>query len=363
MRQVSKLIRFGLAALSHFQHGHSRPLATDQLPGEAALGNEIGISNLPGSYARLAKLSDGSVLAGFTTAEGPTKIIKVSKSTDGGRQFFPFGEITRGEGDIGNIFLLEIAPSVILGAFRNHSPGPGGMHFRITVCKSTDGGKSWGFASQAFELGGHLGIWEPFMRLSDRNPNEVQLTYSHEFAPNDQRTMLVRSTDGGISWSRPEAVCFGNAVRDGMNGIAKTKDGNRDVLVMVFETTDNAPFFNVKAALSYDDGATWGYRQNVQVAPRDHNAGAPQIASFADGCLAVVYMADEGLGGSNWPHKASIKVTFAAPPRDGKMSWSTPQLAKESGFWPGILDVQDNVAMITYDSGGPRAKPIQWSPK
>lgn len=309
---------------------------------------------------RLAKLSDGSVLAGFTTREDGVRVIKVSKSTDGGQRFSLFGEITRGDGDIGNISLLEVTPSVVIGAFRNHtSVGPSPVHSRITVCKSTDGGKNWKFAAQAFEMDGNLGAWEPFIKLAENNPNEIQLTYSQEFAGNDQRTMLVKSTDRGDTWSTPEAVSWQENRRDGMNGIAKTKDGNRDALVMIFETTDSAPFFNVKAAISYDDGASWGHRQDVQVVPIGKNAGAPQIASFGDGSLAVVYMADEDID-SNWPHKATIKATFSGPPKDGKMCWSPPQLVKEAnGFWPGALSLEDNMVMVTYDVTGPRAKPIR----
>ncbi|KLJ11989.1 hypothetical protein EMPG_09630 [Blastomyces silverae] len=363
IRQVSKLMQFGLAALSQFRFGHSRPLVAscdDNAWGEIVIGAERSISDLPASYVRLAKLSDGSVLAGFTTNEDGVKVLKVSRSTDGGQQFSPFGEIARGDWDIGNLYLLEVAPSIVLGAFRNHTNvGPNIRHSRITVCKSADGGKNWKFASQAFEMEGSLGAWEPFMRLAENNPHEIQLTYSQEFAVNDQRTMLVRSTNQGDTWSTPITVSWQENHRDGMNGIARTKDGDQDALVMVFETTDNAPFFNVKAAISYDDGASWGHRQDVQVAPRGKNAGAPQIASFADGSLAVVYMSDEEIDG-NWPFKANIKATFSGPPKDGKMHWSPPQLVKEANaFWPGALRLEDNMVMATYDASGPRAKPLR----
>ncbi|OJD22540.1 hypothetical protein ACJ73_06111 [Blastomyces percursus] len=320
MGRVSKLMQFGLAALSQFRFGYSKSFVAswDNRPsGEVVIGHERSILDLPASYVRLAKLSDGSVLAGFTTREDGVKVLKVSRSTDGGQRFSPFGEIARGDWDIGNIYLLEVAPAVVLGAFRNHtSVGPNIRHSRITVCKSIDSGKNWVFASQAFEMEGSLGAWEPFMRLAE-NTNEIQLTYSQEFAANDQRTMLVR---------------------DGMNGIARTRDGDQDALVLIFETTDNPPFFNVKATISYD-GASWGHRQDVQVVPRGKNAGAPQIASFAD---------------------ESIKATFSGPPMGRKMCWSPPQLVKEANaFWPGSLRLEDNMVMATYDAGGPRAKPIR----
>ncbi|KAK2798084.1 hypothetical protein FQN51_007903 [Onygenales sp. PD_10] len=368
-----KLLSKSSAAFSHFHSGHTRPLHPRQetcpnpSPGAAVLGSQISISDQGGAYARATRLSDGSILGGFTHFEGDTRILQVTKSTDGGQTFTPFGEVARGTGNIDNLFLLEIEPSVVLAAFRNHvGLGANPEYARITVCKSTDGGKTWVFSAQAFEMPGPLGLWEPFMRLGN-NPGEIQLTYSQEFAPQEQRTMLTISTDQGGNWSEPKSVSWQAGLRDGMNGIAKTVDDNsREALVMVFETTkynNKGKGFNVESAISYDDGRNWENRQDVYVPPDGRNAGAPQITSFADGSLAVVFMTDEDTVAGAWPEQADVKVIFAAAPTGGTLCWGPPQVVgKSPSSWPGLLTIEDNKAIVTYNSGQPIAKAFTWSP-
>ncbi|KAE8354340.1 putative BNR/Asp-box repeat protein [Aspergillus coremiiformis] len=315
--------------------------------------------NRRGTYPRIARLGDGSVLASFTHFQGDTRILTVTRSTDGGWTFEDWGEISRGEGDVDNVFLLEIAAGTVLAAFRNHDLGPNGpTHFRITVCRSTDGGRTWQFLSQAAEKDGPHGIWEPFMRLGRQG--EVQLTYSLEFAQDNQCTMMVRSLDGGATWSPPQCLhgeC--DALRDGMNGIAPTWDHGRAALVMIFETTSFGTF-NLEALISYDDGQTWGYRHRVYVPPQRHNAGAPQIASFADGSLAVIFMTDEDHPEVSWTKNASIKAIFAPPPQNGQIFWSHPQvICPHSSHWPGIAPVDGHTLLATFECDGqPRAKAI-----
>ncbi|KAF9884227.1 hypothetical protein FE257_001959 [Aspergillus nanangensis] len=331
-----------------------------RMAGDRLVNNdERSLSNKPGgTYPRLCRMHDGSILASFTRFRDGKRFLMVSRSVDGARTFEDIGEVTSGKGDVDNTYLLEVAPNVVLAAFRNHDLGPGGpTHYRITVCRSQDGGRSWHFASQGAEKKPPLGIWEPFMRLGQQG--EVQMTYSQEFAHNNQCTMLVCSRDQGASWSAPQCLHGqDHCVRDGMNGIAATVDRGRPALVMIFETTTHGTF-DLEALLSYDDGRTWGYRHQVYVPPRGHNAGAPQIASFGDGSLAVIFMTDEDCRQVQWTKNACIKVVFGSPPQDGRVFWTRPTtLCPGTGHWPGIMALDGQTLLGTYECGGPKAKSI-----
>ncbi|RAK76574.1 sialidase family protein [Aspergillus fijiensis CBS 313.89] len=339
-------------------HGHPRPNRHVHHD-ERALSNGNG-----GTYPRLARLSDGSLLSSFTRFPGDgQRALVVARSTDG-HNFEDIGEVTRGTGDTDNLFLLEVAPSVVLGAFRNHDHDPSGRptHFRITVCRSHDGGHTWQFASQAAEKpgGDGLGVWEPFMRMGAAG--EVQLTYSQEMAHNNQCTMLVTSTDQGSTWSEPRCLHGkDDKRRDGMNGIARTHDGDREALVMVFETNTRGPM-QIEGLISYDDGRSWGNR-HIVYSPRDghrHNAGAPQIASFADGSLAVVFMTDEDHQEVDWTKNACIKAVFGPPPANGQIQWdhSATTICGESSHWPGVFGLDGHTVLATYECRGPKARAI-----
>ncbi|KAJ5490697.1 Neuraminidase [Penicillium fimorum] len=116
--------------------------------------------------------------------------------------------------------------------------------------------------------------------------------------------MLVVSQDQGSTWTRPTCLHGDqDPLRDGMCGIARTVDNGREALLMVFETTRYGPF-NVEALLSYET-----------VPPGGHNAGSPQIASFADGSMATVFMTDDDSEHVSWVKNASIKVVFAGSSR------------------------------------------------
>ncbi|KAK4196254.1 Sialidase [Triangularia verruculosa] len=305
-----------------------------------------------GTYPRLCQLSDGSLLKSYT-AFGAEKerILAVSRSTDQARSFEAVGEITRSRGDCDNCFLLELRPGVVLAAFRNHDLRPEDgkpTWFRITVCRSEDGGRSWGYLSQAAEKGAPDGLWEPFMRMGVGS-QEVQLYYSAEGDLGQrQSTMLVVSGDGGETWSEPRMVTGEEELRDGMVGIAEMRDRatGQEGLVMVMETTRYGPGrFSIEAVVSYDGGLSWGSRQEVyKPSGEERNAGAPQIGTMAGGeGVVVVFMTDEDGDGGVWPAGAKIKAVVGVGLKEGVISWSPDAgvVFEEGSAWPGILEVGD----------------------
>ncbi|KAK0712364.1 hypothetical protein B0T26DRAFT_335841 [Lasiosphaeria miniovina] len=177
--------------------------------------------------------------------------------------------------------------------------------------------------------------------------------------------LLTRIRSGGPSHDAPRqpgqgphVVCpvavtgAGERLRDGMVGVASTRDRGRDALVMALETTRRGTF-SIECVVSYDDRATFGSRQTVYAASPGRNAGAPQIASFPDGTLAVVFMTDERVEGvPDWPRKAGISVVFGAPPRHENIKWGRKQIVSEMGAWPGAERVGDGAVLVAYEHNG-----------
>ena len=251
--------------------------------------NTIG----PGTYPRAVQLQNGDLVAVETTFPNGQHSLVTTVSTDGGNSWQPLGVITTGPGDIDNGYLLQLNSGRILCAFRNHDKnGETYIFFRITICCSDDNGVSWQYLSQpASDPGPVNGNWEPFLRLSLEESNDIQLYYSRENAADDQDSLLRTSTDGGVTWSTASTVSGeGITARDGMIGVANFPLGSNS-LIAIFESQDTSPggtsLFKVHSITSNDDGATWGQRSLVY-APTgiQTNAGAPQIIDIG-GTLVV----------------------------------------------------------------------------
>lgn len=321
-----------------------------------------------GTYPRLARLSDGGILSISSYTDGADRVLRVARSDDDGATFTAIGEVARSTGDMDNGYLLQLPSGAILAAFRNHDKNADGAYtyFRISVCRSTDGGKTWSFAAQAAEQAatgnGFNGLWEPFMRLG--KDGGIQLTYSGELSQTNQETFRTTSFDEGATWAAPKNLQLHGSTqqfRDGMQGIAATKDAatGQDALVMVFEVKDG-DYFYLGTVTSYDDGNTWGSRNTI-FRPANRNAGAPQIATI-NGNLAVVFMTDQDWTGSlNWPGQADIKMIFSSELRNGQVTWdsSAMEVSQDSSYWPGAFQKSADSIIAVYERGGiPRGKTV-----
>ncbi|KAI0095866.1 glycoside hydrolase family 93 protein [Daldinia grandis] len=314
-----------------------------------------------GTYPRLARLADGGVLSASAYTTNGLRTIRIARSDDDAATFNEIGTVAQSSGDLDNAFLIQLSSGTILAAFRNHDKDANGRHtyFRITVCKSTDGGRTWAFlahaAQQAADSTGFNGLWEPFVRIG--KDGAIQLTYSGELSQSNQETFRTLSHDGGATWSTPVNLRLHSTdqqFRDGMQGIVPIRDTNgQDALVMVFEVKDGANF-HLATVTSYDDGATWAKR-NVIYRPSEHNAGAPQIATIGKG-LAVAFMTDEDLPTDqlHWADKADIKVIFSSELNNGNLKWTTQKfhLSEDSSYWPGTFQRGNNNIMAVYERGG-----------
>ncbi|KAN0110690.1 glycoside hydrolase family 93 protein [Hyaloscypha variabilis] len=289
-----------------------------------------------GTFPRATRLQDGSILGTHTEFHDGENVIVTTKSTNNGNTWVPYGEVTRGFGDVDNPCVLQLPNGDILCVFRNHTTNSAGghIHHRITVCVSADGGKKWKFLSMPDESSNPArGLWEPFLRLA--KDGSLQLYYSKELSPSDQDSTLRISHDGGKTWGDESAFTGHDMVtRDGMLGLAELNGE----LVSVFETDEDG-IMHIKCVTSPDDGKTWGNRQLVYRAGK-WTAAAPQVANIG-GVLVVTFQTDEDGEGMG------LKCMVGKPG-----NWVLKVKLGAVGVWSGIMALDERSALVMFDESG-----------
>ncbi|KZP20116.1 glycoside hydrolase family 93 protein [Athelia psychrophila] len=315
-----------------------------------------------GTYPRLLNIN-GAILAAFTTFNGATRTLTISKSVDGGNTYTALGAVASSTGDMDNPNLIQLPNGNIVCTFRNHDLNSAGAYtyYRITACVSTDGGATWAFLSQVDErtAAGVNGFWEPFGRIS--TSNALQVYYASENAANDQDIIMRSSTDGGATWSAASTVAGATTTgRDGMPGCSAFS-GDATKVMCVFETTEGAGTFTVKSVVSNNDGVTWGERNQVYIPTgTNNNAGSPQIVTTTGGALVVSFMTDEDTSLHEWVTGANFKIVTSAS-TDPAVWGQKTTVAPVQSNWPGLLANGDGTVFGCADTSGAYCHRISFS--
>jgi hypothetical protein len=190
----------------------------------------VQISPHPGAYARVSRMKDNSLIAGYVNFDRingePWKILRTSISRDWGRSWQELGEVYRAPertAELDNAFPLELPwNGRVLFAYRFHDRAPDGSisKFRISISTSTNGGRHFDPWSDVDvrDHNGVNGLWEPFLRIAN-DQRTIQCYYSAEVDSGKQQSFMKESTDDGKTWSGPILVSNDQS-RDGMLGVA-----------------------------------------------------------------------------------------------------------------------------------------------
>lgn len=169
-----------------------------------------------GAYGRMAAVSGRGLIFVCERERG----VVWRQSRDAGATWSEARPVAAWDaGKLANPELLELADGALL-CFHNRRPDAGSKQpYAIAVSRLAKGGEAWSAPELLFEAGSEKenGCWEP--AAVQLPSGEIELFFANE-APyrtsDEQEISLMRSTDGGRTWSPPERVGFRAGHRDGM---------------------------------------------------------------------------------------------------------------------------------------------------
>ena len=143
----------------------------------------------------------------------PLSLDGVSLSADGGAKFTDIGYLTPGtfffNALLGDPVVTCSSPKDFQYASILNTTTPDGLNPIIgpSVSFSADSGRNWSSPSQAVSVDGTMELIDkPWMAVDPTDPQRMYLTYTHIFFLGCINIELVRSVNGGKSWSAPTTV-------------------------------------------------------------------------------------------------------------------------------------------------------------
>jgi hypothetical protein len=272
----------------------------------------LTLIHLGGCYGRMIRLQNGEWLACFETGGA----VGVRHSPDEGRTWSkPIVVVRWSDGSLANPELLQLRDGTVL-CFYNKRPAnapptvgaaiDGRPAFAIAVVRGDAGGRVWGAPSRLYSAGTTFdnGCWEP--AAIELASGEVQVYFANEGphrASHEQEITMLRSFDGGRSWSDPETVAFRAGHRDGMPSPLVLANG-RGIAVAIEDNGLDGSFKPVIVFTSVEDNwrsgpvggdspQRWGALRTPL--PSRVYAGAPSLRQFPCGrTLLSFQQSDKG---------------------------------------------------------------------
>lgn len=312
----------------------------------------------------------------------------VSTSTDGGRSWGrPVAAIRDDDRDITDERPVVTADPTHLGVAylvwdRHRSAPPSKARSGIFFSRTTNGGKAWSRAHAIYET--PVGLQTSANQIVVLPDGDLVNVFNElkqgagSSHPRHDRIAVIRSTDGGRTWSRPVTVAqsFVTGVADPRTGQqVRVGDSFTDIAAdprtgtnTVYAVWGDARFTQgrtqgIALAKSTDAGRTWSKPVAVSENP-EIQAFVPSVAVNARGDVAVTYYS---FAAGKRERQALMTRYQVSLSNDGSRTWAPPRdLTPEpfdlrtapfnSGFFLGeyqglAADGQFFVAVATFTNG------------
>lgn len=312
-------------------------------------------------YARLIQLHDQTLICVY---EADGNIVAVKSVDLGASWSAPVTVAAKEEGvNMSVPDILQLNDYSILVGFNPRPYVKGqGKRFGIRTIKSYDGGVTWKDEKLLYEAGFNFedGCWEP--SAIQLPSGEIQLFFANEglyTTSNDQNISLLRSQDGGLTWTEtPEIVSYRAGSRDGMPVPVFLQNGNEIVFAIEDNGDQNFKPYIIRSALENNwSEVAEGNSQNRTYALSDPlqpaiYAGAPYLRQLKTGETILCYQGTEGR--NNTMDNAEMKVVIGnneAKNFNRKTSpFSIP--GNKSGLWNSLSVLEDNTVVAITSTNG-----------
>jgi hypothetical protein len=249
-------------------------------------------------------------------------------------------------GRLANPELLALGDGALL-CFHNRRPREGsGAPYAIAASRLEKGSDAWSAPATIYEAGREHGngCWEP--AAVQVPAGEIQLVFANE-APyrtsDEQEISLMRSQDGGRTWSQAERVGFRARHRDGMPVPLVLKDGSGVAVVIEDNGLGGGAF---KPAIlftaltdAWRSGTVTGEHAGRWAAlaeplPARTYAGAPYLRQMLDGETALAFQMS---GDGEMLHsRIAAGIGDARARGFGGLTHPFPETPGQAQLWPAL---------------------------
>jgi hypothetical protein len=359
----SKIAMLAIIAISIQSPVHAGALEIQWRP------ETVRLIERDGDYARMARLSDGAIACAYDY-DGK---MCLRRSTDDGLTWGQRIQVAE-EPDcwLTNAYLLPLANRDLLyfwnerprAALRfQRRPAPRGLltrPFLIRMARSSDWGVTWSSPTTLYEAGPTYqdGCWEPAaIQLTD---GEVQVYFSNERPypdTDEQEISLLRSKDGGRTWSKAERVAMRARHRDGMPAPLALAGGHGILVAIEDNGLSSGSFKPAIVSTTADDnwssgpvGGDSNKRWGALAMPLepDWYGGAPFLAQLPSGETLLSYQ--ESSDGSLRTCQMAVCVGDASGRRFGRKTYPLPSPAPPGQLWNSLF--VKNADTVTAILGG-----------
>lgn len=211
--------------------------------------------------------------------------------------------------------------------------GPSPSEWWGMLIRSSDGGRTWSKPERLPD-----GILGPIKNKPVTLANgDILAGTSAESSRDGWRVHFERSTDGGKTWTATEPVNDGHTIAAIQPSILFHKDGK----LQAIGRTRNSRIFSIT---SEDNGRTWGQMTLTEL---PNPSSGTDAVTLADGRQLLVYNHTVREGSSTGKSRGTLNVAVS----DDGQNWNAALILEKSDgefSYPAVIQTADGLVHVTY---------------